>query len=158
MINQKKLKEILNYNLETGIFTWKVKQAYNRPTIGKVAGTKTVTGYIRFRYDKREYLAHRLAWLYVHGEYPKVIDHLNGRRDDNRFENLRNTTTKGNAKNRKLGCNNTSGHAGISYQTKQKSWLVTIGNEYVGFFKDKTLAIEARNKAEIDNCYIQNRR
>lgn len=157
-MTQEELFEILEYNPNTGSFIWKKNPYSNKKLKGKVAGYKTKTGYIRIIYKKKEYLAHRLAWLYIYGEMPNVIDHLNGVRSDNRLENLRNTTTRGNSKNRKLGKNNTSGYSGISFQNKQKSWLVTIGNEYVGFYKKLEDAIEARCKAEIENCYIQNRR
>jgi hypothetical protein len=100
MITQEKLKEMLTYNPDTGIFTWKVKHL-KKCILNKNAGTLKKAGYITISIKKRLYLAHRLAWLYVYGEWPKNhIDHINGVRDDNRIENLRDVTQRQNCQNK----------------------------------------------------------
>ena len=91
-IDVKYLKEILDYNESTGIFTWKVKRNSfgGKVAPGAIAGSKKDDGgYIRIVIDQKKHYAHRLAFLYVHGYIPNVIDHLNGNTFDNRIENLR---------------------------------------------------------------------
>jgi hypothetical protein len=98
-ITQEKLKEILDYNPDTGIFSWKVSKA-KRIKVGSVAGCKNNLGYILIRIDGKIYLAHRLAWLYTHGDFPlNCIDHINQIKDDNRICNLRDVTVSENMQN-----------------------------------------------------------
>ena len=74
MLNQQQLKELLNYNSQTGIFHW-VKHRRGLNT-NLLAGGLTTDGYIQLWVNGKKYLAHRLAWLYVHGVWPKGdIDH-----------------------------------------------------------------------------------
>lgn len=96
MITQNTLKELFDYNPDTGLFTWKVAKA-RRIKAGDVAGNLNNTGYIHIRVDGKNYQAHRLAWLYTHGKFPdNCIDHINGIKDDNRISNLRDVTTQEN--------------------------------------------------------------
>lgn len=95
------IKEILDYNPETGIFTWKIKPRRNIH-LGSPAGSINKYGYRVVRIDSRGYPAHRLAWVYVYGEWPKgKIDHINGIRTDNKIANLRVVTPRENAQNRR---------------------------------------------------------
>jgi hypothetical protein len=93
MISQKTLKEILDYNPETGIFIWKAR-AGKKTKVGSVAGCKGPRGSIQIGFDYQIYPAHRLAWLYVYGELSDEYDviHVNHKNDDNKIENLRCTT------------------------------------------------------------------
>lgn len=100
-LTQELLKEYLHYDPETGIFTWKKKTAYNtsKMEIGGKAG-RNCRGYIYIGLFKKEYRAHRLAWLYVYGTLPKNnIDHINGDKSDNRIFNLRDVTQRLNNQN-----------------------------------------------------------
>lgn len=97
-----RLKQLLSYNLETGVFTWIGVTYRNKRRIGTVAGCLDPIGYVRIGVDGQKYWAHRLAWLYVHGVYPKhVIDHINRNKSDNRISNLRDVSHQTNLRNMK---------------------------------------------------------
>lgn len=99
-ITVERLRELLDYNPVTGVFKWRPTLKMRRK--GLVAGTQHTKWYWHIRVDKRWYLAHRLAWLYVYGRWPAdEIDHINGVRFDNRIANLREATTTQNRQNRK---------------------------------------------------------
>ena len=84
----------LNYEPETGIFTWK-KAKRGHTKAGAKAGTIRPNGYINITINRKPYYAHRLAWFYTTGQWPTHhIDHINGVRDDNRIENLREADRK----------------------------------------------------------------
>lgn len=123
MLTQEYLKSILHYNQITGLFTWIVNKK-NTKTKGRLVTSKANNGYIRVKIDYKSYSCHRLAWLYVHGEWPKVIDHINGIRDDNRLINLRNGTMFDNHQNRKEHREKTV--KGYSYIKRDKKWLSSI--------------------------------
>lgn len=98
-ITQDYLKEVLDYNPETGIFTWKIDKGTGKA--GCLAANHNSKGYIRIGLDGTSFTAHRLAWLYVYGEWPKGhIDHINRIRDDNRIVNLRIVSIRENGQNR----------------------------------------------------------
>lgn len=110
MITQSRLKELLSYDSETGLLTWIINRKSVK--IGFIAGTLCDTGYISVTLDMKRYKAHRLVWLYVHGEFPKeCLDHINRDRADNRIDNLREVTNAENQQNKQfkstgrlLGC------------------------------------------------------
>lgn len=88
---------------------------------------------MQVRIDGKYYLLHRLAWMYVHGEFPNGdIDHINRVRNDNRLTNLRVVNRCVNQQNRSLQVNNTSGVAGVIYGKKSNSWIARIkaNNKY----------------------------
>lgn len=99
-VSVNRVKKLLDYDKLTGIFKWKIQQS-NRIKIGSIAGTIRDNGYIKIIIDGQLYFAHRLAWLYVTGEWPKQnIDHKNGIKNDNKFDNLREATHSENGQNR----------------------------------------------------------
>ncbi len=98
ILDQKTLMNILHYDPLTGLFTWINVSKYHGQLNGKNAGCMN-RGYIKIKINRFAYFAHRLAWLYVHGEFPHQIDHINRTRDDNRISNLRECTSGENARN-----------------------------------------------------------
>lgn len=145
MITQKELKELLQYNENTGIFTWKISTNF-KIKIGNIAGTLHKNGYIYIQIKNRLYMAHRLSWLYVYGEWPKnQIDHINGIRSDNRIENLRDVTQRENQQNYKK---HRDGHlVGTTYNKQRQKWLaqITINKKpvYLGRYNTQQEAHEA---------------
>lgn len=99
-LTQDRLRTILRYDPETGLFHWLSPPKGHPRLIGYVAGGIT-TGYVLIKIDGRKYKAHRLAWLYVHGAWPPGdLDHANGSPLDNRLSNLRIATNPENQANR----------------------------------------------------------
>lgn len=153
VLTQQELKENLHYNSETGIFTW--SRDSSRVKKGQTAGTKIREGYIAICVNAIQYRAHRLAWLYMTGEIPKdCIDHINGIRDDNRFNNLREATNAQNIHNQtKPHKNNKTGFLGVSknkyYNKKYKATIKTGGILLcLGYFNTPEEAHEAYLKAK----------
>ncbi len=121
-----RLRELLSYDAEAGKFTWLARTSKS-VKIGKVAGSPHNHGYWRIRVDGRLYQAHRLAWLYVTGSWPvDQLDHVNGKRDDNRIANLREATNAENGQNRAKYSNNTSGFTGVYWHRVSGSWNARI--------------------------------
>lgn len=165
----KYLKSRLSYDSETGIFTWKFKNSINRHdkrfnTIfgGKVAGgCKSSNGYLQIQIDGKLICAHRIAYLFMTGEWPDdEIDHINGNRLDNRWENLRAVSREENFKNKKIAKNNTSGVMGVHKDKNLNKWIVQINvsgkKKNLGKFDDFFEAICRRKSAELEYHYHSN--
>ena len=150
MTTQSELKEALNYNPETGVFTWIISRG-NGVKSGDVAGYIMLNGYASIRIGKISYLSHRLAFLYVYGRWPKEIDHINHDKSDNRWVNLREVSKQENQRNRSMNKNNTSGVAGVGWDKKNNRWEAQIKAKgksiKLGRFIDKFEAICARKSA-----------
>jgi hypothetical protein len=100
-LTQERLKSLLDYDSSTGLFRRKVRTSYCR--IGDIAGSRTANGYWVIWVDGTRRFAHRLAWLFTHGAWPREhLDHKNGVMTDNRIENLREATYSQNQANSKL--------------------------------------------------------
>jgi hypothetical protein len=126
MLTQKILKEVLHYNPDTGIFTWLISPNSIRK-IGSTAGSKNGRGYIYIGLFNCSYKAHRLAWFYMTGYFPKnTIDHINRVTDDNRFCNLREATQQENCFNSGMKSTNKSGYKGVSFRKDSGKWKAQI--------------------------------
>ncbi len=129
IITAERLRELLHYNPDTGIFTWKANRQGGGATPGKKAGYVTTTGYVQIGVDRVGYLAHRLAWLYMTGAFPALhIDHINGSRTDNRWLNIRNVNFVTNAQNirKAMNSNKSSGMLGVSLYKRTGRWQAQI--------------------------------
>ena len=152
MITQKELKETLHYNPETGVFIW-LKTPRGKVKAGDVAGHKDSDGYIIIKIAGKEYKAHRLAWLYVHGAMPeKIMDHINHVKADNRIINLRCVSHIENQKNRSLWRKSKTGITGVLRDSRSKMWLarITVDKKliYLGVFDCFFSACCVRKSAE----------
>lgn len=114
-MSAERLKALFNYDAETGVFTRRVRTA-QRSRAGQSAGTANARGCVRISIDSRLYLAHRLAWLYITGEWPaNGIDHKDGNPSNNAFANLRDVTPRINSENqRRARSDNSNGLLGVT--------------------------------------------
>jgi hypothetical protein len=136
------IRKKLFYNQEEGIFYW-TKDAHKH-LVGKMAGTLSKKGRIQIVLNRKSYLAHRLAWLYVNGEEPNgQIDHINGNPLDNSFSNLRLVDSRTNSENRrKANRNNISGFLGVRKNGKNWSAKICVNGQEIclGTFVSPELA------------------
>ena len=154
-LTQQRLKSVLHYDPDTGLFVWLGPKPQKRHMLGCVAGSVGYQGYISIRVDGTPQQAHRLAFLYVTGEWPTGdVDHLNGRRADNRWENLRECSRSENMQNVSLQRNNTSGHTGVTWNKGRRKWVAQIchGRTYknLGGFTDFKVDKDAYLKAKAE--------
>lgn len=145
LTDAQKIKLMLDYNPATGVLTRKFCLS-NRVKPGDVAGTVNAKGAVVCYFDGKLHYAHRLAWLWFHGEWPHgVIDHINGDPTDNRIENLRDVPQKINMQNQRRERSNKSGLLGV--WKKRGKWVAAIkldGRPYhLGSFQTAEGAHEA---------------
>lgn len=124
MLTAERLKQVLHYDPDTGIFTWLVSSG--RVSRGTSAGTNK-DGYINISVDRRLYRAHRLAWLYMTGQWPnELLDHKDLNRSNNRWDNIRAANSFGNSCNSPKPSNNTSGYKGVRWYKANERWSAQI--------------------------------
>jgi hypothetical protein len=151
ILTQDYLKSILRYEPHTGKFFWLVDKG--RVGAGDKAGTRSRRGYVDIKIDGRSYLAHRLAWLYMTGEFPiHEIDHINGNPSNNRWINLREGTHSQVTRPHKTYTSNISGYRGVHWRKDADKYRVriTVNNQRIslGHYSDFREARRARAKAE----------
>ncbi len=151
-------KSLLYYLPSFGIFIR--KETRGAHVKGSIAGTLHV-GYIRIGVDGEHVLAHRLAWLFIYGEWPaQDLDHIDGDRTNNRPNNLRLANNTSNQRNAQLRNDNKTGIPGVSWHSRDSIWSVKIGiggkSKALGYFDDQWDAICARKSAEYEYKYHVN--
>lgn len=148
------VRDLLSYDPDTGVWRWlKPRRVDMRP--GDVAGCKAhKSGYGQIGIKGKLYLTHRLAWLYMTGEWPEhEVDHINGVPGDDRWGNLRTATASQNRHNVKCHRDSTTGVRGVRQPAGRGSYLASIycegKNLHIGSFKTLEAAASAREAAEL---------
>ena len=149
-LTRERLRELLDYDPLTGLFVWK-SDMKNGTKVGNVAGTVR-NGYIDIGVDGKQRGAHRLAFLWMTGRWPKdKVDHENGVSTDNRWKNLREANSQQNSCNAKLAKNNNSGFRGVSRHSmcsKYQARIKVCGKTYfLGLYETAEEAAQAYNGA-----------
>jgi len=143
MITQQLVAECFEHR--DGKLYWKkVAHSNKQYLVGQEVGCIHSTGYRHVTWMNKPHKVHRLIFLLEYGYLPKEIDHINGDRQDNRIENLREVTRSQNQFNKTMCKNNTSGTRGVSWHQKSGSWVVRVcangKSKSIGYFKDLELA------------------
>jgi len=152
-LTQERLKELLDYDQDTGIFRWRVNRGGKA---GDIAGSIRTNRYRRIMVDGKLYQSSRLVWLFMEGYFPEhECDHENRIKDDDRWDNIRHVSSQCNNRNRGRSKNNTSGVTGISWHKTCEKWHAQIEINYkhkhLGYFKEFKDAITARWDAEVEH-------
>lgn len=166
-LTQAYLKERLHYNPDTGVFTWK-RRPGNERTINtwntRYSGTEAGYVYLhdkdgdlcyrKVSVDDHPYRLHRLAWMYVYGEYPDRIDHIDGNGLNNKISNLRVISHGDNIRKARIAKNNTSGFKGVFWRKDTERWAARskVDGKYksLGSYdtKEEAFAVYCRNVME----------
>ena len=154
VISRAILQRLFSYDPETGVFRHKTKASGRVKYIGAIAGSLTKNGYIAINLPGgKKVLAHRLAWFWIKGRWPKVeIDHFDGDRANNRISNLRKAGRVENSRNSGLRRNNTTGRVGVGFDRSRQRFTakITVAGKTInlGRFSQLPAAIAARQQAE----------
>jgi hypothetical protein len=151
MITQGELRNLIEYNPDTGLFSWVRPTGGGNYKRGWFPGSPR-NGYFVIKINGKDYPAHTLAWLWIYGDWFIGLDHINRNGADNRISNLRMSSHSTNAINSKMRTSNTSGEKGVSYRgTIKKPWVAFIMQNYVlkrEYFDTKEEAIRWRKLME----------
>ena len=145
-VSHAELMRRMNYNPDTGIFSWKVDSVRGHFKVGDRADRPCSYGYRRLFIDTQPYLVHRLAWFYVHAEWPpNQVDHINGDRSDNRLSNLRLADHQQNQANSPRRSTKSSKFKGVyKYGNRWKAFIgLNRKTRYLGTFKTEAEAANA---------------
>ncbi len=154
------LRQLLRYEPETGKLFWlhrpkdmfqseKRQLAWNERYAGREAFTSvTCKGYLSGSIFNKSYMAHRIIWAIAYGSPPALeVDHIDGRKTDNRLQNLRMATASQNHQNCGVRKSNTSGFKGVSWGRDRSKWQAQIKlsgkGKHLGYFDTPELAYAA---------------
>lgn len=156
-ISCKELRQLLLYEPDTGVFRRiKIVDPHSRVNIGDIAGSVS-HGYRRIKLGGRAgraYGAHRLAWLYMMGEWPNgEVDHIDGNPDNNRWANLRLADRSNNTANSRRRSDNTSGVKGVHFDKSSGKWRSELSARgrriFLGYFTSPEAAAAAYEAAAL---------
>lgn len=176
---QEALNEILRYDGATGLLFWRVRSEtsflhiadkgkrletlnwWNKTYPGTEAFITIKDGYRRGKIFGKVFGAHRVIWKMITGDEPAIIDHINGDKVDNRFENLRSVASVDNQRNMKKYKNNQSGVSGVTFCRQDGVWRARIGigageEKCLGSYSSLEEAVAARRVAEVELGYHPN--
>lgn len=149
------VRKWFRYDAETGFLYRGAVKVGRRDKFGHLRAP------LRWGDESGGYPVHRIAWCVYHGSWPSgVIDHINGKPDDNRLTNLRDVSRSDNNKNMSMSSRNTSGVVGVSWARDRKKWRAKIKSQNIvyelGFFSDFEDAVRARREAEREHGFHKN--
>lgn len=152
-----RLRSLLDYDPATGAFVWKAKSNKSSSVkVGSPAGTPARGSrrvlYVQIGIDRRYYRAHRLAWMYMTGNWPSVLlDHVDGNGLNNAWANLRSATTAENTRHQGIRSNNSTGFKGVIWQPRERRWRAVIGVDgkkiHLGCYATPEAAAQAYDEA-----------
>ena len=156
ILTQYKLKQLLNYDPDTGVFTWLIDCGPGRPNKGDIAGRiqkkRGGKSYRDISISSKRYYAHRLACLYMTGKWPDKVDHGDGDGTNNKWVNIESVTGLQNSKNIRKRSDNCSGCTGVHLHKHSGKWQVYINEkgerDNIGLYADYFEAVCARKSAE----------
>lgn len=130
-LTAERLREMLDYDPETGVFRWRLSRG--RARAGAVAGLVNRLGYVQIRIDRVCYLAHRLAWLWMTAAWPVAeIDHRDLRRANNSWLNLRAADPAQQRQNAPRPRSNSSGYKGVRVDRARFRAQIGYGYRMIG--------------------------
>lgn len=153
MLTQQELKSVLLYKPDTGEFFWKYRSDLDSQWNSKYAGTRAgfinELGYWKITLGNTSWLAHRLAFLYMTGKIPDLIDHKDQDKSNTKWDNLRIATVSQNQANAKLRVDNTSGYKNVTWHKQRNKWKVEVCKDgklhYGGLFTELDKAVNKAN-------------
>lgn len=150
-----RLRAVLSYHPETGEFEWRRRRG-GGCRVGRFTGTPDASGYLMIRVDYVIYKAHRLAWLYMTGDWPeKILDHADGDKRNNRWSNLRSADHVKNAANSRRRAGYAHKYRGVKFNKKcpARPFSACVGFDnrriYLGSFKTAEAAYAAYCKEAV---------
>lgn len=150
VISQKQLKEYLEYKEDGHLYWIKIHPKTRKTKVGNRYGNLSKRGYIEGQVVGFRYLEHRLIWFYHHGVWPKLLDHIDGDKTNNKVENLRPCNVQNNAFNRPGNKGSSSKYKGVSWCEGTKSWRAMAGISgevfQIGRFKTEIEAAKEYDK------------
>lgn len=162
-VTREEVNKLLSYDEFSGVLMWRISRGSRK--FGEEAGTVMVTNagksYRQIQINEKIYLAHRLAWLLLTGEFPaEQIDHIDGDGLNNAAENLRAVSGAENHKNTRKPANNTSGIVGVCWHKRHSKWVAQIQINgrliHLGCFESFDDAAKARKDANIRYGFQEN--
>lgn len=173
--SKEELDKLLRYEPLTGLLFWRRREESTFVNIGshslahtcakwngrfadKEALTKMNLGYRAGRINRDYVMAHRVIWKMVTDMDPIQVDHIDGNRSNNRWENLRNVTATENRRNTVRRSDNTSGVVGVHWHKQARKWVASIvlRTAYLGAFDSFEEAVAARKAAEVEHGFHPN--
>lgn len=145
-MTQNRLKELVHYEPETGIFTHLVSRGGNKES-EEAGHINKINGYLELTLDGKKYKGHRMAFLYMNGNIPEQIDHKNQIRSDNKWSNMKTSDAQSNMMNKTKYKSNTTGHSGVYLHKESGKFQARIqikGTRYTSLHETIEEAVEAR--------------
>jgi hypothetical protein len=148
-LTQERLREVLDYDPNTGKFRWRARKKSNQ-RFGRIAGCRVRSATWSICIEGRHYSAHQLAWLYMKGEWGRpLIDHRDGNPLNNQWRNLRLSTYSDNAANRGRMRSNRSGFKGVVFERRTGRWRALISKQGRRYSIGRYATAEAAHQAYV---------